>query len=78
MDMREFISNRSKIPSTELEKNAGKYVAYSPDGKRILVAADDPSQLTAMLQSLGYDPEECVLSSIPEGDELVLGGGLDG
>ena len=77
MDMREFIKNRSQVSPGELEKYAGKYVAWSPDGKLIIAADDDPMKVVAAVQAAGYDPAECVLSSIPESEEVVLGGGLD-
>jgi hypothetical protein len=60
-----------------LGRYAGKYVAWSPDGKQILAADDDPLKVVATLKAAGYDPAECVLSSIPEAEEAVLGGGLD-
>ena len=77
MDMRELIRNRSQVSPDELEKYAGKYVAWRPDGKQIIAAGDDPLKVVAAVKSAGYDPEECVLSSIPESEEVVLGGGLD-
>ena len=77
MDMREYLKNRSKTPAVALEKHAGKYVAWSPDGTHIVAADDDPMKVIAALKSAGYDPAECVLSSVPASDELVLGGGLD-
>ena len=77
MDMREFLKNRSQVSPDELEKYAGKYVAWSPDGKRIVAADDDPIQVVATVRSAGFDPAECVLSSIPAAEEIVLGGGLD-
>ncbi len=77
MDMREFVKNRGQVSPAQLEKYAGKYVAWSPDGKRIIAADDDPMKVVAALKSAGYDPAECVLSSVPEAEEVVLGGGLD-
>ena len=77
MDMHEFLTNRTQVSPAELEKYAGKYVAWSPDGRHIIAADDDPMQVVAALKSAGYDPAECVLSSVPEADEVVLGGGLD-
>jgi hypothetical protein len=77
MNMHDFLSNRSKVSSVELEKYAGKYIAWSPDGTRVLAAADDPLQVVAILKSAGYDPAECVLSSVPADEEVVLGGGID-
>ena len=78
MDMREFIKNRAQVSESELEKHAGKYVAWSPDGRRIIAAHEDPMKLTALISSGGYDAAECVISSIPLAEEVVLGGGLDG
>ena len=77
MDMREFVTNRSKVPPAELESYAGKYVAWSPDGKRIIAADDDPLKVVAAVKSAGYDSAECVISSIPAPEEVILGGGLD-
>jgi hypothetical protein len=77
MDMREFLGNRGQVSAAELEKYVGKYVAWSPDGKRILAADEDPLKVVAAVKSAGFDPAECVLSSVPSPDEVVLGGGLD-
>lgn len=65
MDMREFLKNRPRVSPAEIEKHTGKYVAWSPDGKRIIAANDDPMKVVAALKSAGYDPAECVLSSLP-------------
>ncbi len=78
MDMCAFLQNRVRVAPGELEKYAGKYVAWSPDGTQILAADDDPLKVVAALKSAGYDPAECVLSSVPAPEEIVLGGGLDG
>ena len=77
MDMGEFLKNRCAFSPSELEKYAGKYVAWSPDGMRIIAADDDPMNVVASVRSAGYDPAECVLSPVPAPDEVVLGGGLD-
>ena len=77
MNMREFLRNRPLVSPVEVEKYAGKYVAWSPDGKRILAADDDPMKVVAALKTAGFDPADCVLSSVPACEEVVLGGGLD-
>ena len=77
MDMREFLKNRNLYPPTELEKYAGKYIAWSPDGKKIIAADADPMKVVAAVQSAGYDSDECVLSAVPLPEEVVLGGGVD-
>ena len=77
MDMHEFLKNRNQFSPAELEKHAGKYIAWSPDGKKIVAANDDPMKVVAEVESSGYDPADCVISSVPALEEVVLGGGLD-
>ncbi len=39
---RRFLANRANFPMEELAKYMGKWVAFSPDGSRILASATDP------------------------------------
>ena len=75
MDMQQFLTNRQQFPPSELTKYAGKYIAWSPDGTRILASDDDLEKVAAAVQDQGYDSSEIVLSSVPFPDEVVLGGG---
>jgi hypothetical protein len=77
MDMQEFMKNRAHVSPAEMEKYAGNYVAWSPDGKSIIAADQDPMKVIAIVKAAGFDPAECVLSSVPAAEEVVLGGGLD-
>jgi hypothetical protein len=73
MNMSEFLKNRSTFLPADLEK----YVAWSPDGKQIIAADSDPTHVVALVKAAGFDPAECVLSSVPAAEEVVLGGGLE-
>jgi hypothetical protein len=75
MDMHEFITNRNQFPPEELWQYAGKYIAWSPDGRSIIASADDQIELYEAIQALGYDSGEVVVSSVPYPDEIILGGG---
>jgi hypothetical protein len=75
VDMQKFLTNRQKFPPGELAKFAGKYIAWSPDGTRILASDDDLEKVAAAVEDLGYDSSEIVLGSVPFPDEVVLGGG---
>ena len=75
MDMQQFLTNRQQFPPGELAKYAGKYIAWSPDGTRILASDDDLEKVAAAVEDQGFDSSEIVLSSVPFPDEVVSGGG---
>lgn len=76
MDMQQFWENRHRFPYDELEKYAGRYVAWSPDGTKIIASDDDPLRLIATVDAAGYDHQETLVEAIPGLDEVILGGGF--
>jgi hypothetical protein len=74
MDMYEFDKNRAAFPPEGLLPYRGKYIAWSPDGKRIVAGDEDPLRLDAIVKELGFDPSEVVFSSVPEEEGSSLGG----
>lgn len=75
MDMQRFLKNRRQFPLDQLAKYAGKHIAWSPDGDSIVASDEDLARVIAAVKASGYDPAECVLSSVPACDS-VIGGGL--
>jgi hypothetical protein len=75
MDLQQIADNRSKFPLDQLEKYAGKYVAWSPDGKSIIASHDDEISLDAALARFGYDASTILVTFVPPSDEVLLGGG---
>jgi hypothetical protein len=75
VDTNEHIRNRSLFPPSELEKYAGKYVAWNPDGTQIIASDADPIKLTEAVKASSYDATEVVLSFVPLSDNGMLGGG---
>jgi len=73
--MQQFLTNRQQFPPGELARYAGKYIAWSPDGTRIIASDDDLEKVAAAVEDQGYDSSEIVLSSVPFPDEVLLGGG---
>jgi len=61
---RKFLENRQKFPLEELAKHLGKWVAWSPDGGRILASAADPGDLEELVRAAGENPVQCVLEGI--------------
>jgi hypothetical protein len=74
VDMQMFLTNRQHFPPGELAKYAGKYIAWSPDGTRILASDDDLEKVAAAVEDQGYDSSDIVLSAVPFPDEVVIGG----
>ena len=76
MDTSVFLRNRHQFPNDELDKYAGQYVAWSPDGTKIIAGNADPIRLIAEIDAAGYDHEQTLIESIPLPDEVILGGGF--
>ncbi len=67
-----FNDNANKIPAEEQLRYAGKRVAYSLDGSRIVASGNDYEELAAALKSAGIDPSRVVWGYIPGEDEDSL------
>jgi hypothetical protein len=71
--MQQFLKNRQQFPPDELAKYAGRYVAWSPDGTRILASDADELPLDATVREAGYDPADVLVAFVPPADEILLG-----
>ncbi len=59
MNMQEYLRNRVSFPLDELSKHRGEWVAWSPDGRRVVAASRDPNALDDLVRAAGDDPENC-------------------
>ncbi len=75
MDMQAYLKNRLAFPLDELARHRGEWLAWSPDGTRIVAASPDPDALDALVRAAGEDPEECPIEGVPDTDCVV--GGMD-
>ncbi len=64
LDMKLFLKNERKFPPEELARYAGKHVAYSGDGTRILASGDSLEALEKELAATGYDASQVVFSYV--------------
>jgi hypothetical protein len=71
---RRFLENRAKFPLDELAPYVGRWVAWKPDGTRIVASATNPEDLEDLVRAAGEDPTQCILEEIPEQDTVIRGG----
>ena len=75
MNMQVYLRNRVAFPLHELAKHRGEWIAWSPDGTRVVAVSRTPDALDDLVRAAGENPEECPVEGIPEADCVV--GGLD-
>jgi hypothetical protein len=63
LDAKHF-ENRQKFPPEELLRYAGKYIAWSWEGDRILDSSDNEEQLWDQLIAAGINPHRVVFSHV--------------
>jgi hypothetical protein len=73
-DRRKYLENRENFPLDELARYRGQWIAWSPDGSRIVAHADDPAALDELVRRAGEDIERCITEGIPEEDAVFHGG----
>jgi hypothetical protein len=64
--------NRAAFPVDELEKYAGKWVAFNPDCTKIVAAHEDTEELIKLVEQAGFDPQLVWFEGVPEG--AIYGG----
>jgi hypothetical protein len=73
IDMRVFIENRSKFPLDELEKYAGRWVAWSGDGTIIVASSSESDEAVYdQVVAAGLNPSEHVFGYVPGPDETFI------
>ena len=73
---REFLERRAALPAEALACYVGRWIAWSPDGARIVAVAEAPEDLDDRILAAGEDPERCVIEGIPATDAMLGGEGL--
>jgi len=69
-DLSHYEENRSKFPLEELAKYAGKHIAFSPDGTRIVASGATEEDLEAALQAAGIPVSQVVWSYVDGPDVM--------
>jgi hypothetical protein len=71
-DLGLYEANRQKFPPEELAKYAGQFVAFSPEGTRILASGTTEDEVEKQLGALGIDPSQVVGSCVPPCSWAIL------
>ncbi len=72
MSVTELNKNRIAFPLEELEKYAGKWVAFDPTCTKIVAADEDPAKVYDFVVAAGFDPQEVWFEGLP--DDAIHGG----
>jgi len=67
-----YFENRRNFPPEELLKFAGKHVAWSLDGARILASGDTMEEVEERLLAAGIDPSRVVGDYVDPPDAIYL------
>ncbi len=68
---REQLTNRARFPVEKLAAYAGQWIAWSPDGSRIVAHTADPEGLDDCIRAVGEDPQLCLVEGIPAEDSVL-------
>jgi hypothetical protein len=70
----QITENMNNLPFEELAKYENKWVAWTPDGTRIIAGADNLDELERAVTACGMKLCDTVLELIPPLDQAFLGG----
>jgi hypothetical protein len=68
-DLRFHAENRQRFPVEQLVPHYGKFVAWSPDGTRIVASGNEREEVWKKLEDAGLDPSQFVNDFIDSPDE---------
>lgn len=69
----EHFENRRNFPPQELARYAGRHIAWSWDGTRVLAGGETMEAVERELQVQGIDPTRVVFDYVVPGDVALIG-----
>ena len=70
-----YRNNRAALPRSELEMHRGRWIAFNPEGTRIVASGETLDQVEELVKAAGEDPNEVVLERAPGvHDDIHVGG----
>ena len=71
-DISLFFQNRPRFPNDELQRHAGRHIAWSPDGLRILASGETMEAVEQQLIGAGIDPSQVIGDFVSPPDLILL------
>lgn len=71
-DLRFYAENRRNFPVDQLTAHAGKFVAWNPEGTRILASGHSREEVWRQLETAGIDVSQVVNDYIDPLDEAPI------
>ncbi len=66
MNMRAYLKNRVAFSLEELAKHLGEWVAWRPDGTRLVATSRNPEALDELIRAASENPEDCPIEGFPK------------
>jgi hypothetical protein len=60
-----FLPNREAFPLEELDRYQDQYVAFNPEGTKIIAATAQLDTIFDLIRAAGYDPANCPIEFVP-------------
>jgi hypothetical protein len=77
MITQQFRDNRARFSHQDLAPYRGQWVAFTPDGRRLLAGADALELLAKKLRAAGHHLQDVVFDRIPGAEEGIHIGGAE-
>lgn len=68
-----FLRNQACRDASQLAQHVGQWVAWSPDGSKVVAYADDLATLDERVIQAHEDPRRCVAERIPTEESIIIG-----
>jgi hypothetical protein len=66
-----FRKNRAAFPLSELAKYQGQWIAFDPEGTKVVAAAPTVGAVHKKVIDAGYDPEQVSFEGVPGPDDFL-------
>ncbi len=71
MPTAQFRKNRSIFPLVELAKYQGQWIAFDPEGTKVIAAAPTVGAVHQKVMEAGYDPEQVSFEGVPGPEDFL-------